>query len=81
MITAELLQIIAACNEHGVDSIQVGDIHIVFKGGRKALEAVGISPASPLGQFAQEAAAFDNWNQELPDQLKAQIAAMPVEDK
>lgn len=77
----ELFQLIQVASKEGVDSLKVGDIEISFKGGRKALVAAGITPASPLGQIAQEVAAFDNWNQDLPEALKAQISALPVDDK
>lgn len=78
---SDLLQLIQVANEQGVDSIQLGDIQIVFKGGRKALAAAGIPPNSPLGQIAQEAAAFDSWNQEIPQELRSQIANLPVDSE
>lgn len=76
----EIFQLIQVASREGVDSLKVGDIEISFKGGRKALEAAGIPLAGPLGQIAQEVAAFDTWNQDLPEALKAQIASIPVEE-
>ena len=75
----ELMRLIQVCSAENVDSIQIGNIQIAFKGGKRALKAAGIAPESPLGQIAQEVIAFDAWNQDLPPELQAQINNLPVD--
>lgn len=79
--SSELLQLIQVCNEQNVDSISIGDIKLSFKDKTRPKQPPVSSLPPQLAQIAQEAANFDNWSAELPVELKAQIAALPVDDK